>query len=118
MKRASVQEIEPLIIEHRGNLAAIARALHVSRGTVRNRIADSPRLQQIVDDARETYVDSVESALYDNALNGNVVAQIFVMKAHPAAKRRGWSERHEMSGPDGQPLSVIGIQVVAPDEPQ
>ncbi len=114
MKRASVQEIEPLIVEHRGNLAAIARELHVSRGTVRNRIADSPRLQQMVDDARESYVDSVESALYENALTGNVAAQIFIMKAHPAAKGRGWSERHEMTGADGGPLSILSIEVIAP----
>jgi len=116
MKRASVQEIEPLIVEHRGNLAAIARELHVSRGTVRNRIADSPRLQQMVDDARESYVDSVESALYENALTGNVAAQIFVMKAHPAAKRRGWSERHEMTGPDGGPVLVERVEVIAPTD--
>ncbi len=114
MKRASVQDIEPLIVEHRGNLAAIARALHVSRGTIHNRIADSPRLQQMIDDARETYVDSVESALYENALTGNVAAQIFIMKAHPAAKRRGWSERHEMTGAEGAPLSILSIEVIAP----
>ena len=107
MKRASVQDIEPLIVEHRGNLAAIARALHVSRGTIHNRIADSPRLQQMIDDARETYVDSVESALYENALTGNVAAQIFVMKAHPAAKRRGWSERQEVAGANGGPLALV-----------
>ena len=107
MKRASVQDIEPLIVEHRGNLAAIARALHVSRGTIHNRIADSPRLQQMIDDARETYVDSVESALYENALTGNVAAQIFIMKAHPAAKGRGWSERQEVAGANGGPLALV-----------
>ena len=118
MKKATVAEVEPLVGECNGNIAEIVRRLRVSRGTIHNRIADSPTLQAALDDARETYVDAVESALYANALGGNVAAQIFVMKAHPAAKRRGWSERHEMSGPDGQPLSVIGIQVVAPDEPQ
>ncbi len=116
MKRASFQEIEPLIIEHRGNLAAVARELHVSRGTIHNRIADSPRLQKLVEDARESYVDSVESALYENALSGNVAAQIFVMKAHPAAKRRGWSERHEMTGPDGGPVLVERVEVIAPTD--
>lgn len=114
MKTAGVQEIEPLIVQYRGNLAAIARALHVSRGTIRNRIADSPRLQKLVEDARESYVDSVESALYDNALSGNVAAQIFVMKAHPAAKRRGWSERHEVTGADSGPLAIQSIEVIAP----
>lgn len=107
MKKAPVSDIEPLIEKHRGNLAAIARELHVSRGTVRNRIADSPKLTEAVDAARESYVDSVESALYDNALGGNVAAQIFIMKAHPAAKRRGWGERTEITGPDSNALRVV-----------
>lgn len=103
-----------MIAEHRGNIAAIARALHVSRATIHNRIAEQPTLQAAINQAREAYVDSVESALYDNALSGNVAAQIFVMKAHPAAKRRGWSERHELSGPDGGPIGVTRIEVVPP----
>lgn len=104
MKKASVPEIESLIAECRGNTAEIARRLHVSRGTIRNRIAESPKLQAAVEQARESYVDSVESALYENALDGNVAAQIFIMKAHPAAKRRGWGERQELTGPNGGPV--------------
>lgn len=114
MKKASVSEIELLVFECRGNTAEIARRLHVSRGTIRNRIAESPKLQAAVEQAREAYVDSVESALYDNALDGNVVAQIFVMKAHPAAKRRGWGERTEISGPGGAPIAITKIEVIAP----
>jgi hypothetical protein len=111
MKRVSVADIEPLVGECRGNIAEIARRLHVSRGTIHNRIDESPTLQTALDDAREAYVDAVESALYDNALGGNVAAQIFVMKAHPAAKRRGWSERHEMTGAEGAPLTIAIVNV-------
>lgn len=114
MKRATVAQVEALVTEHRGNIAAIARALHVSRATIHNRIAESSTLQAAIDQARETYVDSVESALFENALNGNVVAQIFIMKAHPAAKRRGWGERHELSGPGGLPIAVTKIEVIPP----
>ena len=104
MKKATIAEIEPLVTECRGNIAAIARRLRVSRGTIHNRIADSTTLQTAIDDAREAFVDSVEAALYDNAIGGNVAAQIFIMKAHPAAKRRGWGERTELTGKDGQPV--------------
>ena len=118
MKKATVAEVEPLVGECNGNIAEIARRLRVSRGTIHNRIADSPTLQAALDDARETYVDAVESALYANALGGNVAAQIFVMKAHPAAKRRGWSERHELGGPDGGPVQIEHhrLQDVTDDE--
>ena len=117
MKKATVADIEPLIARHRGNIAAIARTLRVSRGTIHNRIKESTRLAAEIEEARESFVDDVESALYDNALGGNVAAQIFIMKAHPSAKRRGWGERQEFSGPDGERLAVIGIQVIAPDDP-
>jgi hypothetical protein len=107
MKRITTADVEPLIGECRGNIAAIARKLRVSRGTVRNRIAESPKLQSALEDAREAFVDEVESALYDNALSGNVAAQIFIMKAHPAAKTRGWGERTEIANPtdsEGEPI--------------
>jgi len=79
----------------------------VVREMIHNRIDEIPTLQTALDDAREAYVDAVESALYDNALGGNVAAQIFVMKAHPAAKRRGWSERQEVAGANGGALALV-----------
>ena len=106
MKKATVADIEPLIARHRGNIAAIARALRVSRGTIHNRIKESTRLAAEIEEARESFVDDVESALYDNALGGNVAAQIFVMKAHPVAKGRGWGERQELAGVNGQDIVI------------
>lgn len=106
MKKVTVANIEPLVAGHRGNIAAIARTLHVSRGTIHNRIAESPTLQAAIEQARESFVDDVEFALYDNALDGNVAAQIFIMKAHPTAKKRGWGERQEVTGKDGGPVVV------------
>lgn len=107
MKRIVVADIVPLVEPHRGNIAAIARVLGVSRGTIYNRIAESPTLAAAFDDASESFVDAVESALFDNALDGNVAAQIFIMKAHPKSKRRGWGERQEITGADGQGLRVV-----------
>lgn len=106
MKKVTIAEIEPLIAQHRGNIAAIARSLNVSRGTIHNRIKESSRLAVEIDEARESFVDDVEFALYDNALDGNVAAQIFIMKAHPTAKKRGWGERQEVTGKDGGPVFV------------
>ena len=99
-----VDELVDLIAKHRGNVSAIGRAKRLSRHTVQARIDESTTATRALADERESLVDDVEIALYDNALGGNVAAQIFVMKAHPAAKRRGWSERHEIGGPDGGPV--------------
>lgn len=107
MKKAPIAEIEVLLEKHRGNVAAVARHFGVSRGTIYNRMKESPRLEVARADAQETFVDDVESALFNNALDGNVSAQIFIMKAHPAAKRRGWGERTEFAGPDGGAVALL-----------
>ena len=105
MKKITIADIEPLVTEYNGNIAAIARRLGVSRGTIHNRMDDSPTLRTAIDDARETMIDNVESALYREVLNGNVTAMIFWLKTQ--GKRRGWAARQEISGPDGEPLRVI-----------
>lgn len=99
-----VDELVTLIDKHNGNVSAIGREKHITRHTVQARIDESATATRALDDARETFVDQVESSLFNNALGGNVVAQIFIMKAHPAAKRRGWGERTEVTGPDGAPV--------------
>ncbi len=101
-----IDELVGLIESHRGNVSAIARAKKISRHTVQARIDESTIAQRALADARERFVDDVEAALYDNALDGNVSAQIFVMKAHPVARKRGWTERTEVTGRDGEPLSI------------
>ena len=74
------------------------------RGTIHNRIDESPTLRTAIDDARETMVDNVESALYREVLNGNVTAMIFWLKTQ--GKRRGWVERTEITGADAGPLVI------------
>ena len=106
-----LDELLGLIEHHRGNVSAIGRSKKVTRYTIMARINESATATRALEDTRETFVDDVESALYNNALDGNVAAQIFVMKAHPAAKRRGWGERHEVAGPDGEPLTIAVVNV-------
>lgn len=110
-------ELVALIEKYTGNVAAIAREKKCDRDTVQARINETKSAQKALETARETFVDHVESALYGNALAGNVTAQIFVLKAHPMARKRGWSERneHELSGAGGGPVQ-IEIEVVYVDK--
>lgn len=110
MKKTLVSDVEPLIDEKRGNVASIARALGVSRGTVWNRIQESERLQTKLNDARETMIDNAESTLYDRALGGDITALIFFLKTQ--GKHRGYSERQEVTGADG---GAIVLKVVYQD---
>lgn len=101
-----IPDILELIEEHHGNVSLIATAVGCSRPTIYNRINNNPKLLVALDAARERRVDSVEDALFNNAIGGNVAAQIFIMKASPAAKKRGWSDRTEITGADGGPIET------------
>jgi hypothetical protein len=78
----------------------------VGRTALHARIAKSPELQRVLQEEREALVDMAESALRAEVLERNMTAIIWTLKASPEAKRRGWSERHELGGPDGGPVLI------------
>jgi len=77
-----------------GNVSAAARALGLDRRTVQIRIAQSPNLQQVLQDARESMVDNAESALGRAVLAGEAWAVCFALKTQGRA--RGYVERQEI----------------------
>lgn len=104
-KKFTVDMVEPLIDQYKGNIAAIARHLGCNRGTVWNRIQESANLQKALKNARETMLDNAESQLYNKVLAGDVVSLIYFLKTQ--GKSRGYIERVEQTGKDGGPLVVI-----------
>lgn len=100
MRRITNADVEQHIEPTKGNVAAIARALGTSRGTVWNRIQSSPPLQKLLADARETMLDNAESSLYRAVLAGEAWAVCFFLKTQ--GKSRGYVERQEVSGADGK----------------
>jgi len=99
MRRITNADVEQHIEPTKGNVAAIARALGTSRGTVWNRIQSSPALQSLLADARETMIDNAESSLYRAVLAGEAWAVCFFLKTQ--GKRRGYVERQEVTGAEG-----------------
>ncbi len=53
----------------------------------------------------------VAETLYNQAMGGNTTALIFWLKC-----RARWSERHEITGADGEPFSVIVKKFVLKEE--
>ena len=99
------KRIEELLREKRGNIAATARAVGLSRTQIYKRIQKSKHLQEVLAEARETMLDNAETTLYDEALAGNTAALIFFLKTQ--GKSRGYTERQEVTGADGEQLAVI-----------
>lgn len=107
-----VESLIDLIAEHRGNVAAIGRAVGHHRHTVQARIDESVLAGRALVDARESRIDEVERALYEEAIDArNIAALIFILKADPVAKRRGWGERQEVTGKDGGPVTIAVVNV-------
>ena len=105
-KRPSAVQVEDAIRRAAGNVTAAARGLGIGRTALHARIAKSPDLQRVLQEEREALVDMAESALRAEVLDRNMTAVIWTLKASPEAKRRGWSERHEIGGPDNGPLVI------------
>jgi hypothetical protein len=99
-----IKTIEKAIKDKRGNVSAAAKALGLSRVSLYERINKSELLQRTLEEARETMIDNAETALYDDALNGNTTALIFFLKTQ--GKRRGYTERHEVTGEDGGEIII------------
>lgn len=102
----TIEQIVRALRAKAGNVTEAAKALGVARQHLHRRINDSPTLQQVLQDSREELVDIAELALRREVIAGNMTAIIWTLKASPAAKARGWSERQEITGKDGGSLRI------------
>jgi hypothetical protein len=102
--KPTVAELTKRIEDAKGNIAAVARAYGVSRGTVYNWIDASAGCRQALDDARETMLDNAESILYKKVLEGSTPELLFFLKTQ--GKQRGYVERGEITGADGSDIRI------------
>ena len=82
----------------------IAISVGVSPRTLESRKAESAEFAAAIKKGQAAAVQEVSNALFQNAMGGNVTAQIFFLKA-----RAKWKDRHEEGdepGDDAQPVSV------------
>jgi len=117
------------------NLSEMARILKCSRRAVNDWIQKDPAFREIYDDVRESLLDLCESQMV-NLIKGipkivtnengqktivgyiekpDVAAIIFTLKTK--GKDRGYVERSELTGKDGQPLMPASpVVVMSPEE--
>lgn len=104
-KDISVEELVPLLEKNKGNVAAVARRFGVSRGTILNRVNESPTLQKALADARESMLDNAESVLYKKVLEGSTPELLFFLKTQ--GRSRGYVERLEQEHSGETVLKVV-----------
>jgi hypothetical protein len=84
--------------------AQIATVLGVRPRTLRNYKARWKTVAVALEDLREDRHDFVESKLMDAIENGNIAAIIFYAKTQ--MKDRGYVERQELTGADGNDVTI------------
>lgn len=111
-KRAKIPE---LIANHRGNVSAIARELQMPRSSLHVIIHDDPTLKQLLADERERMLDNAEDKLGQAVDMGEAWAVCFTLKTQ--GKERGYSERQEITGANGQPIETVSTLIIQGVEP-
>lgn len=87
-----------------GFITTIARKVGCSRRTVYNAIDRYSSVKQAIIDEKDSLKDMAENELLRQIKGGNTTAAIFYLKTQ--AKDRGYIERQELTGKDGDKLIV------------
>lgn len=103
LKKIYIEDVLPLIDQYKGNVSDIARHLKVHRHTVQARIDESSHAQQALENARESLKDRAVKMLHERMDKSDTLL-IFYLKTQ--AKDRGYIERQEFTGADGEAISI------------
>lgn len=114
MTRLNIKQVREKIMEHKGNVAAVARRLGVTRTSLLRFIQLRPGLAEMLQEAREAMLDDAESALFSAVRNGEAWAVCFILKTK--GKARGYTERQEVTGKEGGPIEYADLANLTDEE--
>lgn len=104
MAKYKVADMVQALRESKGMVYVTARKLGCSPTTVYNYAAKHPSVQEAIDSERGLMVDTGELALWKALQNGEAWAVSLVLKT--LGKSRGYVERVETTGADGDPVQT------------
>ena len=105
--KCTPEQVSEALLVSDGNLTAAATKLGVTRQGVYDYI-DRYGLQEVLDQSREKMADEAVGQLHRLVRDGNLGAVIFYLKTQ--AKSRGFTERIETTGKDGDAIEVRQIK--------
>jgi transposase-like protein len=96
-----------------GNVTDTCQAIGISRQTFYEWLRTDEEFKGAIDSAEpdEVFVDFAENALISRIKEKDTTAIIFALKSK--GKKRGYVERQELTGKDGQ--AITGINYIVPD---
>jgi len=112
-RQQTAERIITALKETRGLLTMAARHAGVSYTTVKRYAAEFPSVKEAVQEAKESMLDMAEGKLYTKISDGDITSIIFYLKTQ--GKGRGYIERQEVTGKEGEPLIAPIGQFIMPD---
>lgn len=103
-KQHTIEEYAEALKKSKGLYTMAARALGVTWEAVDKRVRSSPTLQEIVKAERESMIDTAELHLFKLVQDGDFEAIKLIVRT--LGKGRGYTERVEQTGPDGEAITV------------
>ena len=90
-----------------GIISSICQTVGCSWGTAKRYIDQHPNVTKAYRDELETILDKAESMLIKAIEDGDLESVKWYLARK--GKHRGYAERQEISGPDGNPIQLIEI---------
>jgi len=109
MKRPSKEIIIDALEKAFGNKTVAAKSLQTSRNSLDVWLSHYGVSQSEIERCRDLALDIAEYKLLQAINEGRTAELIFFLKTQ--GKSRGYIERQEVSGPDGGPLQIEGVDV-------
>lgn len=104
-REATAARIIEALKECNGLLTLAARKAGVTYRTIKRYADDYPTVAEAYKESKETMLDVAEGKLYQAIGKGESWAICFYLKTQ--GKQRGYVERQEFTGKDGNPLQMV-----------
>lgn len=100
LKKAMIQALEVSL----GVVTSACKAVGINRSTHYDWLQNDPDYKKAVESIEDIAIDFAESKLHKQIDKGDTTATIFYLKTK--GKKRGYVERNEVTGADGQDLNL------------
>tara|TARA_Y100000593_G_scaffold94734_1_gene195495 strand:- start:12810 stop:13196 length:387 start_codon:yes stop_codon:yes gene_type:complete len=97
-----------------GVVTAACRKVGIVRSTFYEWYKKDKKFKASVDELNNVALDFAESQLHLRMQSGSDSAIIFYLKTK--GKDRGYVERQEVTGKDGDPVQIVGFNYIKPNE--
>ena len=109
-KKALLEALEKTL----GIVTTACKIVGISRQTFYSYLKEDKDFAKAVKEIDNVVLDFAESQLHKQIKDNNTSSTIFYLKTK--GKNRGYVERQEITGKEGEPIQITGFTYVKPDE--